>query len=467
MRRPDASAARVAVPILAVLCLMSAAAATAQGMGWRTDGTGIYPQATPITTWSPEDNVLWATELDGFTNSIPIIVGDKVFTLAEPGTLVCIDRNDGSILWQRENKLEDLAEPAEVDKIAEAHKQAREWRQAIGKANGQMWKAKQDLQDKPEDEALKAKIKELEEQVKGLQEKLKPYEESWYGLPDVHGTNGFTSATPVTDGERVYILLATGLAAAYDLDGNRLWARVVGKPRVQWGPSQSPLVCGDKLIVHPHDMLAVNKLTGEEVWRAELPERWGTPFITNVGETQVLVTASGHFVRVADGKVLARANVDLEYSAPVVADGVAYFIQHGGCAVKLPEAVVDDALALQELWRTEPKKERYYASPVVYDGLIYAIMQKGIISVIDAATGQVIREKQLPFGKSVGYPSPALAGGYLYFSDDAGNTWVMKPGKELEDVAQNKLEPFRSSPVFIGDRLYIRGLSTMYGLGSS
>jgi len=112
-------------------------------------------------------------------NSIPIIVGDKVFTLAEPGTLVCIDRNNGSILWQRENKLEDLAEPAEVDKIAEAHKQAREWRQAIGKANGQMWKAKQDLQDKPEDEALKAKIKELEEQVKGLQEKLKPYEESW------------------------------------------------------------------------------------------------------------------------------------------------------------------------------------------------------------------------------------------------------------------------------------------------
>ncbi len=462
MRRMRTRAPLTIPPVVVLLSLLSCLVACAQGVGWRTDGTGKYPDATPVTTWSPEEHVIWSLDMDTFSNATPVFVDDRLFTLAEPDRLVCVDAVTGELLWERTNSLAELADPAEVTAIEQAQEDAAELRKQINKANGQIWRAKQDLQDKPDDETLKARIEELQEQQKALREQLRPYNEAWYSLPEVNPTNGFASATPVTDGQNVYVLFATGVCAAYDLEGNRLWSRVVGKSTIEWGPSQSPLLCGDLLIVHPHKMLGLNKLTGEEIWQAELPEKYGTPFVTTVGETEVLVTASGHFVRASDGKVLARADVNLDYCGPVVHQGVAYFIQHGGCAVKLPDAIVNDELALQELWRTEPKKERYYASPVVHEGLIYAVMQKGIISVIDAATGQVVVEKQLDFGKSVGYPSPTLAGEYLYFSDDNGNTWVMRPGKELQDVGHNKLEPFRCCPVFIGDKLFIRALKNLY-----
>jgi len=119
---------------------------------------------------------------------------------------------------------------------------------------------------------------------------------------------------------------------------------------------------------------------------------------------------------------------------------------------------------VEKLWQASPPRDRYYASPIVHEGLLYAINQRGHFSVLDAANGTILYSKKLSLRGTM-YPSITLAGGNLFVSDDQGTTLVVKPGREYLELAANRLEPFRSNPVFAGKRLYIRGLKHLYSIG--
>ena len=97
----------------------------------------------------------------------------------------------------------------------------------------------------------------------------------------------------------------------------------------------------------------------------------------------------------------------------------------------------------------------WFPSPVLHDGLLYAMSSKPILSVVDARTGELVYEEDLELGSGDCYPSISLAGDRLYVSSDNGTTVVLKPGKEFMELARNKLEPFRSSLVFEGKRMYV------------
>src|SRR4051812_37465751 len=78
----------------------------AHPVGWRGDGTGRFPGATPPTTWSrgangERKNILWEAKLPCYSWATPIVVGNKVFTRSEPYDLICLDKNTGRILWIR------------------------------------------------------------------------------------------------------------------------------------------------------------------------------------------------------------------------------------------------------------------------------------------------------------------------------------------------------------------------------
>src|ERR1039457_2095327 len=73
-------------------------------IGWRGDGTGRYPDATPPTEWYLKENgesknILWKTKLPYYSWATPIIVGDKIITRSEPYDLICLDKNTGKLLW--------------------------------------------------------------------------------------------------------------------------------------------------------------------------------------------------------------------------------------------------------------------------------------------------------------------------------------------------------------------------------
>ena len=216
-------------------------------------------------------------------------------------------------------------------------------------------------------------------------------------------------------------------------------------------------------------LAALNKDTGTDVWKCDgAPSRFGTPVATKIKDVDVIITPNGDFVRAADGKLLARTPPKMNYNAPIVSDGVAYLIQNEGDqpgrAIKLPDEPADE-LKPQELWITKPKAERYYGSPLLHEGSIYAIMQQGVLSAIDATTGTVIYEKQLDT-KSMVYSSLTLAGKYVYATGEGGVTVVFEAGREYKEVKRNELgDSFRSCPLFVGNRMYIRAKTNLYCIG--
>ena len=87
-----------------------ASAAPTRAIGWRNDGSGRYPLATPPREWSETKNILWKTKIGPNKYSSPILVDGRLFLLADPAWLCCVNAGDGKLLWQRSNTFSDLPE---------------------------------------------------------------------------------------------------------------------------------------------------------------------------------------------------------------------------------------------------------------------------------------------------------------------------------------------------------------------
>ncbi len=449
------------LPGIALAALFAFEAVAAPQTGWRGDETGRYPDARPPQTWSKESNVVWKTKLPGWSNASPLILGDRLYVCAEPATLVCVSLTNGAILWTRPNTYLDVLPASEVEKAKADRAKAEELTSKMKPLRDETRRLGNELKKTPDSAELKAKAETVKSQLAALDAELKTF--ATYADPATHDVNGFSSPTPTTDGTSLYAVFGNGVAACYDRDGNRKWARFIEKPTQGWGHSASPVFVDGKLVVHILKLTALDPSNGSTIWQTDSAPGWGSEVQARIGTVAIVITPSGDFVRVSDGRKLAAKVSPLTYCAPVVSDGIAYFIQNGGKAVRLP-ATAGDAFTPEVLWETKPANERYYASPVVHDGLIYAVNQKSVWSAIDAASGKVVYEKKLELGGTC-YPSVTLAGGLLFVSSDNGKTVVVQPGREYKELAHNSLEPFRSCPVFIGTRLYVRGLEHLWCLG--
>lgn len=390
---------------LTVGVILAAVATAAEPLaGWRGDGTGRFPAATPPLSWSADSNVVWKTALPGLSNASVVPAADSLFVCSEPATLLCVSATDGAIRWERPNTYADVMA------------------------------AEQEGGTLPE-------------------------------RPGTHATNGYSSPTPVTDGRYVYALFGNGVAACYAIDGTRQWARLVRQPTHEWGHSASPVLVEGKLILHIEGVVtAVEPLDGTTIWSTPGASQWGTPAVLHVGGQAVIATACGDMLRVADGKVVASGLGKMPWGCPYAFGNVVYMIDENGArALKVP-AEMSDTLEVETLWEIQLQKGRYYASPVYHEGLIYAIHFEGMLSVVEADTGERVYAQPVSPGGTV-YPSICLVGDKLLVSGDAGGTVVVEPGREYREIGRNSLEPFRSTPIPVGSRLYIRGLSHLYCIG--
>ncbi|MFH1730358.1 MAG: PQQ-binding-like beta-propeller repeat protein [Planctomycetota bacterium] len=495
---------------IVLIGIMGISPALAQeAAGWRTDGTGKYPSATPVTEWSTTKNVVWKTKMPSWGNATPVLAGGKIFVCSEPATLVCVDAKDGKILWTKANTYIDTLAPddaararADVKKAEELAAQMKPVENELRTIGNEQKKIGQELkkiadvlkprpnpppgqpdpseEERKQDEARTAELKKRAEDLNKRLAELKLRAEAprrqldelkkqrsrlkLYRRPATADANGYSSSTPVSDDTHVYALFGNGVAACYDLAGNRRWITLVERPKHGWGHSASPVLAGGKLIVHILGLTALDATTGKVAWRTKAAVRWGTAVVTRVGDVDVLVTPAGDIVRITDGKALARNVSGLTYCAPIVHDGIAYFVEHGGKAVQLSPGP-ENGVTVKPLWTTRPRNDRYYASPVLHDGLIYAITQNAHFSVIDAKTGAIVHQRPLKFGGGQAYSSVTLAGPHLFLSRQDGTTVVMTLGREPKQVAMNKLELFRCCPVFDGKRMYIRAAANLYCIG--
>ncbi len=401
----------MAILLLAVIGL------AAEPRGWRGDGSGEYPAANPPTEWAADKNIVWTTPLAQPSFSSPIMVGDKLFVCAEPNSLLCLSATDGKILWEKTNGVADLATPEE--------------------------------------------------------QKLR--------LAGSSKDMGNTTQTPVSDGVNVWALYASGIATCFTLDGERVWTKQLNKPSPApqgWGFNVSPVLSDGKLIISYGDVFAYEPLTGKQLWQAKSSPHYGTSVVTKIGDVSVLVTSNGEVIRISDGVVLAKELYKMEYNSPIVHEGIIYVTKNGAAsdklksekalALQLPAKIENDAITVTQLWEAAIPANRYYASPVYCNGTLYVMAQSGQFTALDAKTGTDLNKWPGRLANMGGgdlyYPSLAAAGKYLYVSSES--TILVIDTTDNTEIARNPIPgKFRSTPIFVGERMYVRGKTAMYCIG--
>ncbi len=360
--------------------------------GWRRNGTGRYPDATPPTEWAAGKNIKWQAMV-GSGNSSPVISGDRVLVTSEPGLIRCLGRTDGKLLWTVDFQADGLGPT-------------------------------------------------------GTKERARP--------------------TPVTDGKDVYASFCNGVVACCSLEGKRKWLTTVQPPRLSYGPSASPVLVGDKLLVDSTRLTALDAATGKEVWKAaEGESHYGTPAVLSLGGTLLAVSAKGTVIRISDGAVLGK---DIapglggdQAPTPVSQDGVVYFAYRRCSAVRL--AFADGRIRPEKLWEKDLPGD-VISSPILWDGMLFvATSGPPTYCVLNAATGEVLLQKDLDLDPNL-YPSLALAGKHLFLGNDKGDMLVLEPGRAYKEIRHNDLpDGSGASPAFAGPHLFLRGGELLYCIG--
>ena len=454
-------------------------------------------------------NILWSTPMpdNGPGVGSPILMGDKLLVQAEAATLVCLSAQDGRVLWARSSTYADAATPeerrknpevfAEVDPLAaKVEESLRAYAAAPDKffANA-----------KARDERI-----ECERRINKLLRKMDP--EKYVGQTGSEA--GEAAPTPVCDGRSVYAVYAPGVVACFDLAGRRQWTAAVGVKHEEHGYCASPCLIDGKVVIKASSYrgaVALDARTGAPVtpmplWKADGLHMYSTPLPLSAGGEKLIVQSFGVITRAGDGKVLAQRfappyyNV-ADYVSPTAegavicsnvlakADGAMRFVFQ-----TLPEAIADP-LVMKDTKECEYDVKAFpcwfsynhNASPLLYQGLAYVVSVDGVLTVLDAAKGEVVYQKLLDLGPIMYHNgpivragcsgSPTLAGNYIYIWDDQGASLVLAPGRTFKQVARNRIEQlwFRygpernectiANPIFCGNKLFQRGEVNLYCIG--
>lgn len=377
--------------------------------GFRGDGSGRFPGATPVTEWSEKEhkNIRWSAAA-GSSFSSPILLDKTIVVTAEPNLVLCLNRADGSLRWKISITPDVLT-----------------------------------------DAAFRAAAADYESPKDG---------------------SGMTAATPLTDGKSIYVVLANGIVQALDLDGKARWTAYIDAQQITgYGRSASPLLCGGKLIVHMTNLYAFDAATGKQVWmNADAPSTYGSPIALKLDGVELIVTPNGDVVRASDGKLIAADIGHATHTSPVALDGCVYFGENALNAYSFGAAAKG-----KELWTAAITGELFGSpllhDGVMYTstdkGELYAYDMKGkgeLTPLIDARKLFGDSEATAP----AAYASLTLAGKHLFLSSNSGDTVVMEATREARQIAKNQLSSGSgASPIFSGSDMFLRARGKLFCIG--
>ena len=390
------------------------------------DGHGIGMSAVPVE-WSDAQNLLWKAALPGPGSSSPVIHGDDVFvtcyTGGAPGAavvrhLLCFDRTTGAEKWRREV-------PA----------------------------------DGPED----------------------PYE----GFLTEHG---YASSTPVVDADAVYAFFGKSGVMAFDRAGRPLWRAAVGVESSdrRWGSAASLIRHGDLVIVNASEesqsLRGLDRKTGREVWKAEaaaLELAYGTPAVVRLADGRedlvIAVPTELWGLDPATGRIRWYATHALtgNVSPSVVVDGEVVYVfggfrSAGSLAVRAGGS--GDVTGSHVLWTS--RASSYVATPLLHEGLLHWIDDRGQAFCLDARTGEQRyrrRVAEIEGGGRPVYASPVSSAGRLIIPTRWSGTLVLAAGPDYRVLACNRFEAddsdFSGTPAIDAGRLFLRSGRFLYCVG--
>ncbi len=410
------------LPACALLLLSITAISAEDWPGWRGprgDGTSASTRA-PLD-FGPAKNVKWSADIPGTGYSSPAISGPRIFLTT------CIEADQKRLLLCL-----DRATGKEL------------WRQEVVKA---------------------------------------PLEKK-------HSLNSFASSTPATDGERVYVAFKADpdmVVACYTVEGKELWRKTPGKHLSVHGFCSSPVLHKGLVILNGDQdakayIVAFDKKTGEEKWRADRPNKkrsYCTPILIpcpkREGVTQLVLSGSkcvtgydadtGKLLWIHDGPTE-------QYVSSLVPYKDILFLTTG-----FPERHLIGLRADGEgringtkhvVWHVDhkengPQGASYVPSPIAHEGLFYCVSDEGWMTCVAADTGRRVWKERL--SREQHWASPILLRGHMLVADKAGKVRVIKAGKEHTVVRTIDMGgQIFASPAVAGDDLFIRTTAKLYCL---
>ncbi|MFO0801808.1 MAG: PQQ-binding-like beta-propeller repeat protein [Gemmataceae bacterium] len=384
--------------------------------GPRADGT--VTDSGFVTTWSATENVKWKTLIPGTGHSSPVVSKGKVFVTAcreaeRERVLYCVDRASGKILWEKVAVVSDLEKK--------------------------------------------------------------------------HGENSWASSTPACDGERVFVSFLDKphmRVYAFDYSGNKVWEKTPGEFHSVHGFGVAPMIYKDLVILNADQdapkglkayIVALDRKTGEEKWRIDRPTKlrsYCPPVIVEAaGKKQMVLTGS---------KCVASYDPDTGAQLWII-DGpteqfVSSMVYHDGLVLLTAGFPVHWVMAIDpsgsgNVTKTHVKWSHkneggYVPSPVAAAGKLFVVDDKlGFASCWDVKTGKEYWKEKL--GGATGYHASAVAAeGRVYFTNDAGVTFVVKADGELDVLAKNALgEKVYASPAFSDGDIFHRSEKHLWCIG--
>ncbi|MBL9188948.1 MAG: PQQ-like beta-propeller repeat protein [Opitutaceae bacterium] len=311
----------------------------------------------------------------------------------------------------------------------------------------------------------------------------------------IHPFNSAASPTPAIEAGRVYVTFGSpGTACLDTATGKVLWERRDFVCDHWRGAGSSPIIWGDLLIMHFDGadfqyVVALDKRTGKTVWKTDRSIDFqdlkpdgkpaadgdfrkafatplvithdGKPLLVSVGSkaTYAYEPATGKELwRIEDrrfhsGSVCPLYGHGLIYTATGLAKGELWAVRPGG------SGIVTDTHVAWKVSRNVPNRP----SPVLVGDLLFMVAQDtGVVTCLDAKTGQEIWSERLP-GKGAHSTSPIHADGRLYFCNENGESFVLAAGREFKVLATNKLDAgCMASPAVTGKSLILRTKTALY-----
>jgi outer membrane protein assembly factor BamB len=405
-----------------ILCLVPTSVKAENWPGWRGPrGDGTSREQNVPRTWSATENIRWKTPIPGKGHSSPIVWGERVFVttcLEKKGerVLICLDRRDGKILWQRVALNAPLEEKHPLNSFASSTPVTD------GKHVWVAFLASPDMQVACYD-------------FDGKQ--------VWLRSPGtLLSKHGFCSS-PILHKDLV-ILNGDQDAEAYIValdkqSGAERW-------RID-RPNRTRSYC-TPILIHARKKPEVTQLVLS-----------GSKCVTGYDAD------TGKLLWIIDGPTE-------QYVASLVFLDDVLFLTTGFPEFHLmgisPEGSGNITDSKYIRWHIPHRENRvqgnsgasYVPSPIAAGGHFYVASDTGYLSCLEPQTGQRLWKTKLARHISA---SPVLARDYLFFLDDDGTTYVLRANAKPDVLHKNKLdEECYASPVISQGDIFIRTLHHLY-----
>lgn len=297
----------------------------------------------------------------------------------------------------------------------------------------------------------------------------------WGTAPTLYlaGKSSMATPTPVTDGKFVYAFFGTGDVFCIDAGGGLVWHRSLaseyGEFENRFAASSSPLLLGDLLILQCDHYgksyaIALDTKTGVNRWLAPRHDcwlSWSSPqLLTNgTGKPELVLCGSeridGYNPLTGDKLWTVRGMERECIPTPLTADGTLFAVSGPkGRTYAIKSGGRGDVTNSHVVW-SEPRGAPFVPSAIVVAGRYYLVDDGGIASCLRARDGKLLWRSRLPGRYSA---SPVAADGKIYFSNEEGETTVLRSGVDrFEQLARNPLgQPVHASPALSQGKLLIR-----------